>query len=439
VKRRAWKLVLGLLGGMVVIVGLIVGDAHRRASATFAHHDREVAAMIAALRSRDASRPSIFPDAVNENGWGPYQEAFAAFSALSEEEQQAFPRIGLFEEGELPDDHLLHNILAKYRPHLMLLEKGARCRIIEPGYNYEAGAEMALDWLTGALRAAQVLHGAAGHHYRTGDGAEALRLTALGLAVAQDLARKGPIICALIQFSGENLACDGLREILSSGHPFTATELDGFLAQLDLLDAHRPSLIDAWVGEEAYVRQSLLNPDYGRQSAKYFPRVDMRPGWRYVFSYRIMQAQALNVDAHVMDRARRLESLALKAKIAETDLLYDEAKVHPNPLVSSFMPSILRVFESDRVALLNRTMLRVAVSVARFQLDHGRDPDRLDELVPRYLPKLPDCPLTGTALHYRGGRFWSIGVNRVDDGGTPGSTNDAGDVDGDVVWTVRRK
>lgn len=40
-------------------------------------------------------------------------------------------------------------------------------------------------------------------------------------------------------------------------------------------------------------------------------------------------------------------------------------------------------------------------SLAKFQNDNGRYPHTLDELVPRYLPKIPADPVTGSATTWR--------------------------------------
>jgi hypothetical protein len=250
-KRRAWKLVAGLIGGVAVVVGAVVGDAHRRASAAFEHHEKVLATAVAVIRARYTTRPSAYPDPLNENGWDSYQQAFAALQAMTQDENEAIPEInGDPEEGFHPDDHLLHGIFTKYRPQMALLEKGARCRVIEPGYDYASGPEIPLGWLSSAIHASRFLRGAVAHHHRMGHGGEALHLAALHLAVAQDLPRKGPVVCSLVQFVCENHACETLREIFASGHSFNRDDLARFAARLDALEDLRPPFIDAWGAEK---------------------------------------------------------------------------------------------------------------------------------------------------------------------------------------------
>ena len=441
-KRRAWKMVLGLAAGSALVAGLVLGDGHRRASATFAFHEKELAAMYAALRARDASRDSVFADPLAENAWTHYPQAFAAFEAMPNEDQEAFPEMGgEWEEGQAPDDHLLHGLVAKYQPQVALLEKAVRCRIVEPGYHYELGAEMPLDWLSGALRASRFLSGAISHHHRTGNGGEALELAAVGLAMGQDLSRKGPLICSLIQYVCEGSASEAIRWTLADGHSYRREDLERFAARLEALDRRRPPLTDAWDAEDAYLRNSLLRTDWNKVNFGLFKKSEFRPGWRQLFSERIMRASALNLNADVMARARRLPSLPPLEGTALATQLTKEVEDSDNSLVRAFMPSILRVLRRDQAALLGRLLLRISVALARYQLDHGRDPARLEDLVPKYLPAIPTCPLTGTPLRYRAGKVWSIGINGKDEGGVDpesGAVDDGGD-DGDVVWTVRRR
>jgi len=63
----------------------------------------------------------------------------------------------------------------------------------------------------------------------------------------------------------------------------------------------------------------------------------------------------------------------------------------------------------------------IAASLAAYFADHNRYPDKLDDLVPKYLAKVPGDLFSGKALIYQktdaGYHFYSVGVNGNDDGG----------------------
>ena len=64
---------------------------------------------------------------------------------------------------------------------------------------------------------------------------------------------------------------------------------------------------------------------------------------------------------------------------------------------------------------------QVAIAVEHFRLDTGKLPERLDELVPKYMEKVPIDPFDGKPLRYKrlekGYTIYSIGEDGKDDGG----------------------
>jgi len=62
-----------------------------------------------------------------------------------------------------------------------------------------------------------------------------------------------------------------------------------------------------------------------------------------------------------------------------------------------------------------------ALAVEQFGNQHGRLPERLNELTPILLAEVPEDPFTGAELKYRrtekGYLIYSVGPDRKDDGG----------------------
>lgn len=86
-----------------------------------------------------------------------------------------------------------------------------------------------------------------------------------------------------------------------------------------------------------------------------------------------------------------------------------------------------------------------AVAVERFRLAHGHWPDRLEDLVPAYLSKLPIDPFDGQPLRFRrlkdGVIIYTIGEEQTDDGGVRVRIK-AGTPDRDVgfqLWDAERR
>jgi hypothetical protein len=80
-----------------------------------------------------------------------------------------------------------------------------------------------------------------------------------------------------------------------------------------------------------------------------------------------------------------------------------------------------------------RRVVLAALALRCYEAEHGRLPERLDELVPEYLPEVPLDPFDGEPLRYRADgdaapRVYSIGPNRRDDGGVADPRSEKSDV-----------
>lgn len=80
-------------------------------------------------------------------------------------------------------------------------------------------------------------------------------------------------------------------------------------------------------------------------------------------------------------------------------------------------------FMGSTVAQVTSDQARLACALERYYLKHGSYPEKLEEMVPDYLAKLPLDPLSGLAYGYLRDhdryKLWSVGWNDKDDGGLP--------------------
>jgi hypothetical protein len=90
-------------------------------------------------------------------------------------------------------------------------------------------------------------------------------------------------------------------------------------------------------------------------------------------------------------------------------------------LIGLLLPAVDKVqAAADRLEQEQRN-LQLAFLLAAYQRDHGRYPEKLNELVPKYLVSLPDDVFSGKPLIYRpdgkGYLLYSVGPNGTDDEG----------------------
>jgi hypothetical protein len=78
-------------------------------------------------------------------------------------------------------------------------------------------------------------------------------------------------------------------------------------------------------------------------------------------------------------------------------------------------------------------LLQATVALRRFELEQGSRPASLTEFVPRYLTSVPIDPYGGRPIRYKrlesGHQLYSVGQNRVDDGGKLVSSSSVWDGD----------
>jgi hypothetical protein len=92
-----------------------------------------------------------------------------------------------------------------------------------------------------------------------------------------------------------------------------------------------------------------------------------------------------------------------------------------NMVILLLLPAFDKVANAtDRIDQSQRN-LHLAFALAAYQRDNGRYPDRLDELAPKCIDKIPDDLFSGKPLIYRlqdkGYLLYSVGQNGIDDGG----------------------
>ena len=91
-------------------------------------------------------------------------------------------------------------------------------------------------------------------------------------------------------------------------------------------------------------------------------------------------------------------------------------------LSGSMLPSLQRAPDKAVAVEAQRDLAVTALAIKRYQLRHAKAPDRLEALVPEFLPAVPPDWFAAAPLHYRsepGGSFllYSVGPDGEDNGG----------------------
>ncbi len=236
-------------------------------------------------------------------------------------------------------------------------------------------------------------------------------------------------IAALIRTAADALALDTIERGLRVGQ-FDLDDLQVFeqtLARRAEEDRFRLALL----GERAFLTGILdwvvsRKFDPGKADPS---EVAVRSGFTPQFIYRRNQHSiGLMIDP-------LLEASANPERLWECAAQADERVQELGSLdflAKTFYPSLSRACELNARIILSMQMMRAAIAAERFRIEKGRLPESWDDLVPGYLLAAPIDMYDGRLVRLKatdeGIVIYSVGENRVDDGGSVAAPKERGRV-----------
>ncbi len=196
--------------------------------------------------------------------------------------------------------------------------------------------------------------------------------------------------------------------------------------------ASAPGGLDQWFKGDLQWQHTLVEA--------FFPR-----GWIYLDRITLLRnygnfLAAIDVPHHRVDleKIKLAEGDPAQKRIENPKLLDDPFKVWVAFTVSQI--SSLSTLFAEQEAWLDEA--KIACALERFRLANGQLPEKLDELAPKFIAKLPTDIITDGPLHYQlkaDGHFllYEVGWDGKDDGGKVVLQADGGAPDskkGDWVW-----
>jgi hypothetical protein len=141
-------------------------------------------------------------------------------------------------------------------------------------------------------------------------------------------------------------------------------------------------------------------------------------------------------NARVSDRAARKKEwdameAELKALTPQMDMKLaarsffmgpkQRGEVIGNILIGMLLPSSGKLVTATERSEQSQRLRHIAFALALYHADHGHYPEKLAELTPKYVDKVPDDLFSGKPLIYKlagaGYLLYSVGDNGIDDGG----------------------
>lgn len=219
--------------------------------------------------------------------------------------------------------------------------------------------------------------------------------------------------------------------------------------ELDSQDGGRSYRVELKVAVNTFAkwRENPANLGHatGSHGATWLGQRMIKPNWCIVESAQIVVPFVRALDKGWSQGMKAAQDLDRQYQ-AMTNRKSWRTWVHPNLLGRSLLAMSLGSYhvithKTVHAVSLNRC-LQTALALRAFELDKERLPERLEELVPAYLPAVPEDPVTGKALQWNPhtARLYSVGGDARDDGGDfdPEKPR-SGDKDWGLVypWSVR--
>ncbi len=395
----------------------------------------------------------LYPDVPDdENAATIYKQAFAAFSHTVE--KRDVPIVG---DVEYPDPgqpwpeamkESTRAYLEANRSALDLLHQAAarpQSRFIDDPNSFVLSGDMG--YFSEQREAARLLKLAAIFHSVEGEASAAADSLLDALAFVRALQQE-PLICPqLIRMGCEGIA---LSAILEAVNRVDFTSID-----LVSLDQSVSTLMD----NDGTV-QSIACECYCMTAGPIF-RPDLtvdvyatRPGLKeaaqdgFAFAKSALEQVAgipsvdlaiyMATTSRIVEGSRRPFPECLRAMDATAELERVPRWVIPNSRM--MLQVITGTVEAEARYVAYRRMTKVALALERYRIVEGHYPERLEELVPAYLPEVLIDPFDGKPIRFKPEAsdllVYSIGRDGQDGGGDQGSEDKRAS---DIVYVLKRK
>jgi len=351
----------------------------------------------------------------------PFAEAYQELPIVSEPEKKP-PPPGV----PWPNLPTAQKFLEDYADSLALLHRAAeRGGTARYPADFSQGLAMMIphfDQLRSGARLLALESHVRAHRRDPGAAAESIRTIH---ALAASLEREPLFVSQLIRFACDGIACQVAGDLLPHVE-FSEDDLKRLQAELLVIN-YGPGLRRAMMGERAVGIETFRNPSSVADSGELKPLALIGPRNDDLLLYldfmgRTVSAARLTGPTK-LDAAQKIED-DIRTFCVDGNAISQVRYAFTRLLLTA----VTAFFEAEAEATAKNRIAAAAIAVERYRRPHGRLPEKLEDLVPDFLPEVPEDPFDGKQLRYvvRNGELliYSIGRNRIDNGGDEGDEDD---------------
>jgi hypothetical protein len=399
-----------------------------------------------------AAREPIYPEDFDSNEGIPDDQNAARFLTAAEQAIRLTPeQLRLIDEfhgdGRFTDEHQdqARAVVESNTVAMGLIRQARDARRIDWSMPVRSPVFSFMPATSGQRQLSKLLSLSIRYHHFVGDDKAAVELMRDALALAKAVEQMPSLIPTFVSMAADGVVFQNLEAISATlniqtdngsvplrGRPCTRADTDALLRDLLDEEARREAIRHAMFFErmsELDLVRGMKNGAAGMSWAWGAAPPPSPTPWGTAGPYLITPLVELDGATMIRDSNLRLQAATepdwgrakrvLPKEPAQNDAL--GSMVH---FVSGIcVPSLERLFLLHFRSLTSRHLAGTALAIRLYQVDQGRRPQTLGDLVPNYLPEIPLDPFAedGSAIGYapegRPAILYSVGPDGVDDGG----------------------
>jgi len=331
---------------------------------------------------------------------------------------------------------------------LRLLHQAASIKSCRYPVEFSKGFDMRLPHLSLVREAARMLYLEAIQNTEEQKPQQALESVIASLGVARSLNQEPILISYLVHVACQGITLESLERILNR-MPLTDTQLSELAAAIEESE-NQQGLTRAFVGER-YIGIDIFQ-GIGTGRIAYgeifnsgngaIPRISLLVRlYKAAGLLELDEMSYLDLMERYVNTTRLPPPECIAASHAVNAKAGHVSQLHV--LCHELLPALDNVvIKEGRRAAIVRDM-ESAVAIERYRLTNGNLPSQLSDLVPTFLPAVPNDPFDGKPLRYKmltkGYVVYSVGDDREDNGGVEKNSKGVSWVPGtDITFTVER-
>lgn len=263
------------------------------------------------------------------------------------------------------------------------------------------------------------------------DSEKALNAILSAVSLSLSLGKEPTIDSVVVMMATEHITLGNIERILHRCN-FNADQLKQLSVKLALLDEMKP-LERAFSGEITYIlaghslEEFLEYVDYNYMYVRKNPVLKKSVEFMSDFFLLWMMNELACVEfvSEMVDICKGTPESALM----KTGAIRDRISNLPSRLFAAklYLPLLLPKFNQKAMTIAETRVARTCIAVLSYRLKNGRMPEDTSELVPEHIDSIPLDPMDAKPMRYKktedGAIVYSVGSDRVDNGGNPGQNN----------------